>query len=224
VAGPASGVGTARRADRRIAYASGTDHAPRRCRDNGGWLSLGYIGLRRCPIRRLAHAGSNRGTEGAFDLLDEALELWRGPAFDALAELDAIRIEAIRLDQLRLNTNEDRFQLLPDLGRLAAAIPELEAFVAVQPMRERARALLMQALYWAGRQSDALAAYVDYRSLMGDGMGLEPSPQLKKLEESIVFETLDQRPPAIQGRARLFGRQGRRVAAGPTVATLEQEG
>jgi DNA-binding SARP family transcriptional activator len=162
--------------------------------------------------------------EAALAMIDEGLSLWRGDAFGTLAELDAVRTEAIRLDQLRLNTVELRFQLLSDLGLFDAAIPELEAFAAVQPLRERARGLLMQALYWTGRQADALAVYADYRRLLGDGLGLEPSLDLKRLEESIVLDTLERADNPPSAGPRLYGRRGTAIREGPSASTLEEMG
>ena len=91
-------------------------------------------------------------------------------------------------------------------------------------MRERARGLLMQALYWSGRQPDALASYAEYRALMGDGLGLEPSLELKKLEESIVLDQLERIDFTAGAGARLLGRRGLRIAAGPAAEELEQQG
>ncbi len=121
---------------------------------------------------RIVHA-RDEPPQSALDVLDDALALWRGPAFGSFADMPVVQLEAIRLDQQRLNTAEDRFQLLLDLGRYPAAIPELEAFVASEPLRERARAQLMQALYWTGRQPDALEVYNLYRgaSRRGPGVG-----------------------------------------------------
>ena len=157
-------------------------------------------------------------------LLDEALALWRGDAFGALAETDVVRTEAIRLNELRNKAAEDRFELLLRAGLHEDAVPELEAFVAVEPMRERARGLLMQALYWSGRQPDALASYANYRALMGDGLGLEPSLELKRLEESIMLDQLERLDASSSEGARLLGRRGQRIAAGPSAEELEQQG
>ena len=44
----------------------------------------------------------------------------------------------------------------------------------------------MVALYRSGRQADALAAYRDYRRLLADELGLEPSPELREIERQIL--------------------------------------
>ena len=71
------------------------------------------------------------------------------------------------------------------LGR-AGLVPELEALVAAEPVRERLRAQLMLALYREGRQADALAAYRDARAALVEELGIEPGPELRELEAAIL--------------------------------------
>ena len=65
-------------------------------------------------------------------------------------------------------------------------MPELEALVAADPVRERLRAQLMLALYREGRQADALAAYRDARKALVEELGIEPGPELRELEAAIL--------------------------------------
>ncbi|MEX2405916.1 MAG: AfsR/SARP family transcriptional regulator, partial [Actinomycetota bacterium] len=60
---------------------------------------------------------------GAFD---EALALWRGPAFADLTDERSLLAEAARLDELRLAAIEDRTEAMLTLGRHAEVIGELE--------------------------------------------------------------------------------------------------
>ena len=57
-------------------------------------------------------------------------------------------------------------------------ITELAALADEEPLRERPRALLMEALARAGRNVEALRVYDDFRRLLGDELGIEPSPAL----------------------------------------------
>ncbi|HEU5064707.1 MAG TPA: BTAD domain-containing putative transcriptional regulator [Gaiellaceae bacterium] len=117
--------------------------------------------------------------------LDDALELWRGAPLQDLAYEPFVQAESARLEELRLSALEQRID-----GDLASAgrsdvIPELEGLVRAHPHRERFRGQLMLALYRAGRQADALDAYKDaYRAL--SELGLEPSNQLRYLQQSIL--------------------------------------
>jgi DNA-binding SARP family transcriptional activator len=68
-------------------------------------------------------------------------------------------------------------------------LPELESLVAQYPLRERLRGQLMLALYRAGRQADALAAYRDARAVLADELGLEPSDELQELVAAVPFRS-----------------------------------
>ena len=57
-------------------------------------------------------------------------------------------------------------------------VAELTALADAEPLRERPRALLMAALAATGRQVEALRVYDDFRRLLGDELGIEPSPAL----------------------------------------------
>src|SRR6266498_1475729 len=121
----------------------------------------------------------------ALALLDEALALWRGPAYAEFAETFA-RGETLRLHELWLAAQEDRAALLLRLGRLAESTAALEAIVAQEPWRERAVELLVSALAQAGRTPHALAVYTRYRDRLRDELGLDPSLRLRRLEEQVL--------------------------------------
>ena len=114
-----------------------------------------------------------------------ALALWRGPALADLANEPFARAEAARLDDARLSTLEARIDLDLADGRHATLTAELDALVTDHPHRERLRAQQMLALYRSGRQADALAAYRDARTAL-DELGLEPSAELRALEQQIL--------------------------------------
>jgi class 3 adenylate cyclase len=120
------------------------------------------------------------------EVVVEALALWRGPALAEFRYEDFARDEIARLDGLRLVGVETRLEADLALGRHAEAIPEIEALVREYPLRESLRRLLMLALYRAGRQADALAAYQDARTALVEELGIEPSESLRQLEAAIL--------------------------------------
>ena len=81
------------------------------------------------------------------------------------------RQEIGRLEERRLAVLEERIEAELALGRRADLIAELESLVAEHPLRERLRALLMLALYRAGRQAEALDVYQDARRALVDELG-----------------------------------------------------
>jgi DNA-binding SARP family transcriptional activator len=135
----------------------------------------------------------------AAALLREALGLWRGPPLVEFAQEPFARVEAGRLEELRLAALEQRVEADLALGRHADLVAELEALIADHPHREQAHGQLMLALYRSGRQADALAAYRRARSAL-DELGLEPGAALRQLERQMLRQDheLDlpaQRPP-----------------------------
>jgi DNA-binding SARP family transcriptional activator len=126
--------------------------------------------------------------------LGEALALWRGPALADVADAGFAQPEIARLEDLRVACMSDRIDADLACGRHAEAVGELEALVREHPLRERLRGQQMLALYHAGRQADALAAYRDAHEALVEGLGIEPSPELRALESAIARDELP--PPA----------------------------
>ena len=166
----------------------------------------------------------------AAALFDEALALWRGPAYAEFADRDFARPEAVRLNELRLATVEDRAELSLELGQVTAAVTSLDALIAGHPLRERARWLVMTALYQAGRPADALERYHHYRMLLAGELGLAPSPALRDLQARILRHDLAAAPRPARRRvpaapawlvtsAAFVGREGETAALLEAVGT-----
>ncbi|MCT2583175.1 AfsR/SARP family transcriptional regulator [Actinophytocola gossypii] len=135
----------------------------------------------------LAAAARAAGSpEHARDLFDEALRLWRGPAFAGIADVPAVALEAARLDELRLGVLEERIDVDLRLGRHNELLGELTALTTEHPFRERMWAQLMLALYHGGRRADALRAYRQARDVLVEEAGLEPGRALRNLHQTIL--------------------------------------
>ena len=128
----------------------------------------------------------------ALAALDEALALWRGPAYLEVAEHELIGPEAARIEELRIEAAEERAEILTALGRAAEASREMEALCRLHPFRERPVDLHMRALAADGRHADALRVMARFRRQLGEELGLEPSPDLGVLEGEILRH---ERPP-----------------------------
>ncbi len=109
-----------------------------------------------------------------------------GGALEDLAYEPFARDEIGRLEEARLAALEERIDADLELGSAGALVGELEGLVEEQPLRERFRAQLMLALYRAGRQAEALEAYQEARRVLMDELGLEPSEELRSLQQSIL--------------------------------------
>lgn len=129
--------------------------------------------------------------------LDDALRLWRGPAYaDYLGEPWA-EAEALRLTELHAVARERRLETRLQLGDAAVVIGELEALVAEDPLREERWRLLALALYRAQRQAGALAALRRARDTLAEELGVDPGPVLRALEAEVLAQS-----PALDGPAR----------------------
>ena len=112
---------------------------------------------------------------------------------------DSLRLEAERLDELRLAALELRIGAELELGSTEGLVEELATLARLHPYRERFWRLLMLALYRAERQADALAAYQHARSALVDELGLEPSEQMRELEQAILRQEVPPpRPPELR--------------------------
>jgi YVTN family beta-propeller protein len=149
-------------------------------------------------LRDDARSALERGDpDASADALHEALALWRGDAFADIAFEPSIQVEAARLEDLRLDTLEDRIEADLAAGRSAELVGELQQLVARHPTRERLWGQLMLSLYRSGRQADALEAYRRARQTLVSQLGLEPGPALRDLERRILAHdpALDYAPP-----------------------------
>ncbi|MFL5799187.1 MAG: extracellular solute-binding protein [Actinomycetota bacterium] len=122
----------------------------------------------------------------AINALHEALGLWRGPALDDLAEQPSLRSEIARLEEIRLAALEERIAAELDLGRHRETVAELETLIGSHRYRERLWGNLVVALYRSGRQGDALNAYQRARTVLREELGIDPSPELQRLQEQVL--------------------------------------
>ncbi|MDQ3946904.1 MAG: AfsR/SARP family transcriptional regulator, partial [Actinomycetota bacterium] len=152
--------------------------------------------------------------EAASAALQQALDLWRGPALADLSDRRFARLEATRLEEVRLGVVEELTEAELVLGRPAQALVRLESHLADHPLRERAWGQLMVALYRLGRQADALRAYQRLRRTLRDELGLEPTPALRQLEEQILQQRPELEGPRPPGAVRVPRKEGRTPAAG----------
>jgi DNA-binding SARP family transcriptional activator len=130
--------------------------------------------------------------------LVEALALWRGAPLADFRYDDFAQTEIARLEETRLSCLEDRIEADLTSGRLGDLAAELEALVREHPLRQRLRAHLMLALYRAGREAEALQVYQDTRAALVEELGIEPSRELRELQQAILNQEpgLDPAPAA----------------------------
>ena len=169
-------------------------------------------------IRQDATPGSD---PGAWELLGEAIGLWRGnPLVDVPSNV-LITAEVPRLDALRMQAQEWRMDAGLARGLHSELVGELTQLARDHPWRERFHAQLMLALYRCGRQAEALAAYQRTRRMLVDELGVEPGRELRDLQAGILDADPDLAAPG-PALARFLtappapqpGSPGRRATAG----------
>jgi len=144
--------------------------------------SRGYslrVGEGELDLERFEHACE----EGRFS---DALALWHGQPLTGLEEQRFAKSDIARLEELRLGCLEARIEHDLMAGLHSEIIGELESLVREHPFRERLRGQLMLALYRSGRQAEALAVYQRTRETLVDGLGIEPSRELRDLHQLIL--------------------------------------
>ncbi|MFI7672696.1 BTAD domain-containing putative transcriptional regulator [Actinophytocola sp. NPDC049390] len=153
---------------------------------------------------------------GTPEQIEEALALWRGPAYAEFAGEPWARGEIARLDELWLLAVERHAAALLDLGRAAETVPDLEAHVDGHPWREEGWRLLALARYRTGRQGDALDTLRRARRILADEMGVDPGPALRELEADILAQVPTDEPTPVT----LVGRTGELARLAATRARL----
>lgn len=144
---------------------------------------------------------------------EEALALWRGTPLLDLREERFADDARHRFEEQRLSVLEDRIEGDLDGGADAELVPELETSIGEHPLRERPYALLMTALYRAGRQAEALDTYQRARRILSEELGLEPGPELQELERKILTHDPELTPRVRPRRRPSDARRRFRVAA-----------
>ena len=170
-------------------------------------------------VRHGRAALADGNANAASTALTEALSLWRGAPLADLDSTGRAHAERLRLEELRLSALEDKFEAELALGRHAELVPELEALVVENPLRERLRGQLMVALYRCGRQAEALETYQRARRLLVGELGLEPGAALRSLEQAILKQDPALAPPPAPTTPRTRITR-RRVLAAVTVVVI----
>ncbi|MFF7587987.1 BTAD domain-containing putative transcriptional regulator [Kitasatospora purpeofusca] len=163
-----------------------------RLRLDGGAAEVDAAGFREL-------AGQARGETDArarAAVLTRALALWRGDPYADFADEEFVRPAAQRLAEERLAVVEELAEARLDFDD-PLLLGELAELVDRHPLRERLRAVQMRALYRAGRQSEAVAAYGELRALLAEELGLDPTPEVAALYEAILRQDAVLRPAAV---------------------------
>ena len=142
-----------------------------------------------------------RGDDAAAArLLEAALACWTGPRpFGVLSDRAVLDPVVARLEDQRVVAAELLADAHARLGRAAEDVALLEQLTADDPLRESLAARLVTALYAAGRQADALAAFERCRRALAEQLGVDPAPALRAVHAAVLAQEAPA-PTAVAGR------------------------
>src|SRR4051812_24347231 len=115
-----------------------------------------------------------------------ALAFSRGEPLADVAHEPFAGAEIRRLEELRLTAAELAIDADLAAGHDQEVVPEVDALLTANPLRERLHAQRMLALYRSGRQAEALEAYREARRTLVEEVGIEPTPELRQLHDAIL--------------------------------------
>lgn len=136
-----------------------------------------------------------RDPELTLDLLQEALNLWRGDPAPQLVDFAGHNTGLEELQQLHALAVEARIDTQMQLGQHRLCVPQLEKLVRLHSHQEHLWAQLMLALYRSGRQGDAVGRYQRARDVLADELGVEPGEELREMERRILNQDPALRQP-----------------------------
>jgi DNA-binding SARP family transcriptional activator len=171
-----------------------------------GALDVGRFEEHAALGRQLARAGD---AWPAVDHLRRALAEWRGPLSATLSNADATR-----LAEERSAVFEELVQLRIDLGQHREVLGELAQYVAEFPYRDSLRAQQMLALFRSGRPTEALDLYRRTRRQYIDELGIEPGPELRRIQRYILGRDDEPEPTALDHRLQVLEREIREMRIG----------
>ena len=140
-------------------------------------------------FEELVAVSSAGDAQQCVNVSEQALALWRGPAFAEFEHTYTCRPAAVRLEEMRLGLRERRIEALLSLGLADRALEESESLCAAEPLREVAHANLMKALAAQGRMAEALRAFESFRRYLAEETGLAPTIALQELAQQLVQQT-----------------------------------
>ncbi|MEV7023172.1 BTAD domain-containing putative transcriptional regulator, partial [Kitasatospora sp. NPDC093558] len=138
--------------------------------------------------RARAVLGGGQAAEAAA-MLRTALGLWRG---ESLTDVEPGPLLAARLPQVNdgwLSAVELRIEAELRLGHHRDLVGELRQLAARHPLHERFTAQLMLAAHRSGQRSAALDAFTRLRRALVEELGMEPSDQLRRLQQDILNDS-----------------------------------
>jgi predicted ATPase len=98
----------------------------------------------------------------------------------------AVRAKIVALEERRWQVQTEWISARLALGQHDGLVPLLREFIGERPLDENLRGLLMTALYAMGRTGEALAAFTDARQTLIHELGVDPGPELRRVQAAML--------------------------------------
>lgn len=168
-------------------------------------------------------AASSEDWDDALGLALDAQSLWRGTPFTGAASSAELDAATERLEALRLRVDEVQVSSLIRLGRAAEAEAASGDLLSRDRLNERRWQLRMRAQHAAGNTTLALATFEQFRALLRDELGVDPSASSRELHALLL--RADAAPPPERSRPQTVGRSEELSALRRAVdASVERSG
>lgn len=139
-------------------------------------------------FRSLRDRAASAEPKAAVEMLEQALECWRGLPFSGVGSeyLDHSVVAPLREERWSCVVAWATCAL--ELGRYSDVVSRLTPLVSEEPFRERPHHLLITALWRDNERARALSVYEEFRARLADELGVDPGPELTALHTRILQE------------------------------------
>ncbi|WP_433528528.1 BTAD domain-containing putative transcriptional regulator [Micromonospora sp. CA-263727] len=157
------------------------------------------------------------GREEAFDLLGQALDLWRSPSLGELRSLLHDNIEVEALGTAWAATAHSYVGLGLRLGRSATVLDTATRLARLEPLHEAIQADYLAVLSSSGHRTVALHRYAEVIQRLRTELGVDPGEELRAVHRALVRPA--GRPP-VPRPAQVVPAARRRPGCGPVSGQL----
>lgn len=153
--------------------------------------------LRAADVVAQARVALSEGdADAAAGLTATALDLWTGDPGTGVPSLELVEALRARADTVRRDLLRTRAGALLALGD-ATAVAVSQELLGLAPLDDGAHLLGMRALHAAGRTTEAVAAFAEYRARLRDTLGTDPSPEVAAFHLQLLDGTAPAARPAL---------------------------
>lgn len=159
-------------------------------RSNGYLLDLSGAELDIHEYRNLVATGGaalSRGDdETGIAVFDQALRVWRGPAFVDVPVGRVLESKRVEYEESRLVVTEYLIDAKLRRGMYRELLSDLASLIVEHPLHEGLHGQYMHALHVCGRRADALEVFQRLRRNLVSELGLEPGMPVQRVHQAVL--------------------------------------